>query len=175
MRASRSLLIRAAALACASLAFAGCGGDDEQPADSREGGVSDAVPDVLYTERGTTPEKIKVPKGEQSGGTEATMRQVVVDFYDAVGRGDGDAACALLTEDARIEVVESVQGAGEGAEDCAAATEALREPAGGIVIGAAAEDEPGAGVGTVETQVPGIEPGNVDVIRDGGRWLVDAF
>ncbi len=84
-------------LACAAL-LAGCGGGDERrpaaPAPAPSATAAAPAPSATVT----------------GSGPKAAVRRAVVAFYDAQGRRDGEATCALMTPAARRFYAEGFGG-----------------------------------------------------------------
>jgi hypothetical protein len=115
--------------------------------------------------------------GEEGDGAPDPERveSAVTDYAHAFGAGDGDAACALLTPEARDEFTTRVASL-VGTRDCAAAVEKLQAVAGPNITGPFAE----ATVEGVEVDgdsararlLAGAASEEVTLERRDGDWLL---
>jgi hypothetical protein len=131
--------------------------------------------------------------GEPAGGAETTaapepaspgaltadgraVRQTIAGYLKAVAEGDGDAACALLTDNAKRVVVEAPGSRAETCEAVIAEIARAYSPAEKAKLRNLSQEAVEVTVrgATARVYVEG-RPRTTRLIKQGGRWLIDDY
>lgn len=146
----------------ATLLLAACGDDDD-------GGGGP----VGGTETTAAPEQ--APSGVPSADGRA-IRQTIAGYLTAVAEGDGDAACAFLTGNAKRVVVEAPGSRAETCEAVIAETARAYSPAEKAKLRNLSQEAVEVTVrgATATVHVEG-RPRTTRLIKRGGRWLIDDY
>jgi ketosteroid isomerase-like protein len=146
----------------AALLLAACGDGDDGGGEPAGGAETTAAPEPA-------PPGALTPDGR-------AVRQTIAGYLKAVAEGDGDAACAFLTDNAKRVVVEGPGSRAETCEAVVAETARAYSPAEKAKLRNLPQEAVEVTVrgATATVHVEG-RPRTTRLIKRGGRWLIDDY
>jgi ketosteroid isomerase-like protein len=149
--------------ATAALALGACGGDDD------EGGDEPAAPPTTAAPTTT--------QAQPSGGSdEQAIRKTIADYLRATARGDGQAACAHLTENAKRIAAEAPGTKADTCEGVIAEIATKFSPSEKAKLNNVPQGQIDVKVtgATATVQLQGRNR-TTKMVKRGDRWLIEGF